>query len=277
MKTTDQRTKTVSLVLIISGVVLALISLIAIIGVWTVSSVLTNSVLPLVSRAEQAAARVDDGIQQLDNRLAAAQDRIQDIENRVTAAGLTLEEANLLRIALDRLIGDELTPILEDARNIINTVVEIANGIEDTVAAVNSIPFVNVQVPGAQLYHDLRDQISSLITTVQDLRTDLQNRKVETVQELVSLVTGYTSRAKDIIARIRAPIGTAQSQTAALRARLAQLSAELPGRITWSAIGLTLVFLWMLLTQLLLIGAGWSLRNGTPVFGFRLLRAGSNG
>lgn len=276
MKTTDSRTKTFSLVLIVSGVVLALLSVIAIIGVWTVSSVLTNSVLPLLDRAEQAAARVDERMQQLDNRLAAAQDRIQNIENRVTAAGLSLEEANLLRIALDRLIGDELTPILEDARSIINTVVEIANGIEDTIAAVNSIPFVNVQVPGAQQYHELRDQISSLITTVQDLRTDLQNRKVETVQELVSLVTGYTGRAKDIIGRIRAPITTAQTQTAQLRAQLAQLSAELPGRITWSAIGLTVVFLWLFLTQMVLIGVGWSLRNGTPFLGFRLVRVGSN-
>ncbi|MCC7161851.1 MAG: hypothetical protein IT331_05135 [Anaerolineae bacterium] len=275
MKTPDPRTQTVSLVLIISGVVLALISFIAIIGVWSISSVLINSALPLLNRAEQAVTRLDDATQSLDNRLAAAQERIQAIEDRVTATGLTLEEANLLRIALDRLIGDELMPILKQVGDIINTVVQIADGIEDTMAAVNSIPFVNIEVPGAQQYHELRGQINNLISTVQDLRSDLQNRKVETVQELVSLVTGYTTRAQDMIASVRAPISATQTQTAELRASLAQANATLPVRITWSAIGLSLVFFWMLLSQLVLIGVGWALRKGTPFLGFRMV--GSNG
>lgn len=274
--TTDQRTRTLSLVLIVSGAVLALVSLIGIIGVWSISSVLNNRVLPMLNRAEQAVTRLDEGIQRLDSRLVSAQDKVQEIEDRVMAAGLTLEEANLLQLALDRLIGDELSPILEDVRNIINTVIQIADGIEDTMTAVNSIPFVNIEIPGAQQYRELRDQINSLITTVQDLRTNLQNRKVERVQDLVSFVTGYTSRAKDLIALVRAPIGSVQAQTTALQAQLARLSAELPGQIFWSAVVATVVLLWMLLTQLFLIGAGWAMRKGTSFLGIQFARASAN-
>lgn len=273
MQSTTPRSRALALALMVLSAFFAVVTVLAIIGVWIISSALTNSLTRLLSRAEVAATRVEQSLQQVDDRFSAAQARIQTIEQRVAQAGATVEEANLLRLALDKLIGDELAPILNDARATVEGIVLVIEGIEDAIAAVNSIPFVNVEVPGAQTYRELRDQVTSLVTAMQELRTTLQNKKVETVQELVTTVTGFTTRANDIVARLRAPITTAQTQTAALRARLAQAKAELPGRIALVAFLLTLALVWFLISQALVFAVGWSLRKGTPVFGFRMVSA----
>jgi hypothetical protein len=138
----------------------------------------------------------------------------------------------------------------------------LVNGLESTVSALNSIPGINIAIPGTQTYRDVRDRVTALVNTVTDFRNAVQERRTAAVEELTATVTSFTRRINDAVESVRAPLEQAQARTSSTLEQIARVRAELPRTITLVALGLTLVLLWTIISQAIIFALGYSWWSG---------------
>ncbi len=159
------------------------------------------------------------------------------------------------------ILDDQLLPGLLTSRGKIDQAKITLQGLRDKLAEINSLPFINLNLPGDKLLGDLIDSADSLdgqIVRVEDLvknastfvsdasylmGSDFTETKTN-LQNFLTIITEYDQKLID------------------WRAQLAWLLDSLPGWITGASIGLTIFLLWFGLSQISLILHGLTAWQG---------------
>ena len=244
----------------ISAIVLSTLALVlavlGIIGVWVGNPILSDMVVGITVSAEKSVQGMDRGVQRINSGVDNLRGEIDSAQQAVVQISQNVADEGLVR---------QLLPEAKEARldNAIDRIKQTTEAVRDTLSAahdlyqsVNRIPFVNLPAPDP-------DTVSQVQTGVAEIQQD--------VQDLKDGIAAVRAKQANAIARINTVTERADTRLANVQTQLNQLSAKLNGLadgakqlrgtllwwITFGTIVLSLFFIWVIVSQVLVIRAMW--------------------
>jgi chromosome segregation ATPase len=253
-----------AIVMVISVLVLVL-SLTGIVGTWIIRDQLASDLLGIVTAAEIRASTTKQGLDRLDAALAQARGQITTVEQDVQAFGADLEQNKPLLAAISDRLSLNLAPLLDSAREIMTTVREAVVAVDSAIEAINAIPFVSVPVPELESIKKLSQDVDNFRTEVQNLRTATEQRRSEIIGGAISIVTTPTSQLGSALDEMQATISGYSQQLDSVQEGLSTFKSTIRRGLTWAAVISTLILLWLVLSQAVLLVLGWRAFSNRPL------------
>ena len=244
--------------LIMVVAVLVIIGSIAgIAGTWWLHNTVTDVTLRAFSIVDTAVGVVDIGASRANDLVQRGRSEVQQVESTIVAVGANIEENNPLLTALSNRIGERLAPTVEQIRTVLTPVTGTVRAVRALVDFVNAIPFIRETPPAVD---DLETALNRLDETAADvrqindtIRSTVTGTADRLTNESVNTLTGLTGRVDSRLAETQASVEAVQAEIKALQERLAAQRARLLLIYNLVAIALTLVMLWVIYSQFVVI------------------------
>jgi hypothetical protein len=227
-------------VLAVLGLVLVVVGFV---GSWNVRNRVTTATVALLTAGETAVSVGSDGVTRVDERLGESAGRVMAVESAVVGAGEVLKDNSLIGTAISVTIGEQLAPALNTAKETAVTIAGLTFAINDTINAINDIPFVNLDGPGVTLMQEAADGIVQLNDDVATLKNELVERREGRIEGGVDTLTTYTTVMTQGIQDVQSNLQAFNAELAALSAEMAALKVSLPRTFTLITIGVNLLLL----------------------------------
>jgi hypothetical protein len=252
------------LVIIILSVLVMVLNVAGIIGVWVANEPVTNTILDVLAPVEQTLDLVAD----LLDRISAGLERARGVVNTIDAIAETLgdrvEENRLILNLISRALGEELGPVVETTGEVVRTAEAAATTVQNGLEIADALPFISLgdgQLETTRIAR-MATRVSDLSTTIGELDASVQERRSEAAENIVSRITDRTSEMSAFLDDIQAEVDGYQAQISDIQERVATLKARIPLWIDMSSIAITLLLLWLALSQVSVFIHGWSFFSG---------------
>lgn len=236
-----------SLVIGMSGLIL-LVSLAGIIGVWVVERPIADAAVSVLKVVENSSQVIRQANSRVDQTLAALEEKTTDIANSSQQLSQNVNDKGLVMVLLPEEKEQQLTETADSVRDTYSGIREsIANGL-DLYRSINRIPFVSL--PG--LSDDQVEKLESGIAQTQALVTTLRSGIADIRSGVTGAIDKVSATANLLIEEIqRARDASAQvdSSLAALEALSVRLQQVIPGILVIIAVILSLIFVFLIFTQ----------------------------
>ena len=200
--------------------------------------------------------------------IQSAEDALVSLSEKATSAKDALEEVN-------QTLGDELIPGLEDTRERITEVRAVLVDLRDALDQLNSLPFVNFDVPGDELLAEIISGVDALDTEIADVQEVAQRASVF-ISDTSYLLGGDFQTTKQNLQTLLEVLDGYDSKLTGWLAQAQTLKASAPGWIDNASLSLSIVLTWFAFSQLGLILHGLAVWRGeNPWEGWRKLKGGA--
>ncbi len=260
---------------ILSGVwigVCAVLTLASLVGIGLIWGYRT----PLTEKSLAQLGQIDTQLSQAQTALGDAQTEIERTLRIVDSAEQTLEslsdelaQAKVLFDEFDQTMGDRLIPGLESSRDRLNSVRSTLEDMRTKLEKVNSLPLVDLNLPGDELLGNLIETINSMDSQISRMQ-GLAEKASTFAGDVSYLMGGDLSETRQHLKDFLAVVQEYHQKVTGWRAQVATLTESLPGWIDRAAIILTVFLLWFAISQFGLILHGLTVwRGGNPLDGLR--------
>ena len=200
--------------------------------------------------------------------IQSAEDALASLTEKATSAKDALEEVN-------RTLDEELIPGLEDTRARITEVRGVLVDLRDALEQLNSLPFVNFEVPGDDLLAEIITGVDSLDTEIADVQ-DIAGRASVFISDTSYLLGGDFQTTKQNLQTLLEVLEGYDSKLTGWLAQVRTLKDSAPGWIDNASLSLSIILAWFAFSQLGLILHGLAIWRGeNPWEGFgRFKKAG---
>jgi chromosome segregation ATPase len=144
----------------------------------------------------------------------------------------------------------------------IRETVAAANSIAETI---NALPFVSKPIPELEQLNQLVQEIDSFEAEVQNLRLTVEQRRSEIIAGSLSIITTPAARLRSGLDRAQAELSGYSQRLDTLQEGLSALRATVERWLRWLAAILTLILLWLALSQAALFVLGWRALRGQDI------------
>lgn len=257
----------------VSGILLVL-SVMGIGAAWAYNEPLTQQGVARLTEIDRELSQAQLALNNASVELSRALRIIEGAEMALAALTETSTQARQTLQGVGDALDGRLIPGLKTASQKIEQVRVTLQGVLTTLKTINSMPFLNVDIPGEDLLtglleaadtldaeiasvEEVADQASTVLGDVEYMLGGDLGETRQSVEQLLSVVTEYGAKIEG------------------WRAQIVRIQTGLPAWIDQACIALTLLLLWSVFSQfgLILIGLqGW--QGGNP-FAVLRPRAGS--
>ena len=263
-----------AVVIMVTSVLVLVLGLAGIAGTWMVRSRLDDGLGRIMTAAEAEAVGAQQELDRLDAALAQASTQIAAVEQEVQALGTDLDQNKPLLTALTDRLDVDLAPLAARAREMMDTIRETVAAVNSVVETINALSFVSKPIPELENLNALAEEIDSFEAEVQNLRLTIEQRRSEIIAGGVSIVTTPAARIRGGLDRAQATVSGYSQRLGTLQENLSALGATVGQWLTWLAVILTLILLWLALSQAALFVLGWRALRGQDILP-RRKKAGS--
>jgi chromosome segregation ATPase len=249
--------RVLAIMVIVISVVVLVLSLAGIAGTWIVRGQLATGLEGIVTAAETRAEAVQQGLDRLGGTLTQAAGELAAVEQEVQGLGADLEQNQPLLTAISDRLGLQLSPLVDKAREIVMTIRETVAAVNGIVEGINALPFVTRPVPEPEALNKLSQDVDTLVLEIQDLRAAIDQRQSEIVRGAVSLITTPASQIGNTLKGTQTAVSGYSQEISRVQEGLSSLKSALGGWLVWGAVGLTLILLWLALSQGAMLVLGW--------------------
>lgn len=242
--------------------ILLVLSIAGIVAVWIVKA-------PLAQKATSQ-------IQAVDNDLKGAQSAIQNAklelertlrlvdaaETSLTSLKDDFSQVKALLDSTNGMLEDQVLPGLNASRGKIDDAKTTLKDLQGSLAKINSLPYLDLNIPGEVLLGELIASADSLDTQIGRVEDSIQAASTFT-SDASYLMGGDFTETKTSLQNFLSMVTEYDQKLTDGRAKLAGLLESLPGWITAAAILLTVFLLWFGFSQLSLILFGLNLWQGS--------------
>lgn len=246
-----------SIVVMVISALMLVLSPVGIAGAWIVRGQLRGNLEEIVTAAETRAETVQQELDRLESTLSRAIDEVATVEREVERLGADLEQNNPLLTAISDRLGLQLSPLIDKAGELVVTIRETVAAVNSIVESVNALPFVSNPVSELEKLNRLSQDLDDLVEEIQDLRTTIDQRQSEIVQGAVTLITTPTSQIGDMLETMQATVLGYGQEIDSLLEGLSRLYSSVERGLTWGAVILTLVLLWLAVSQVGMVVLAW--------------------
>ncbi len=235
------------------GIVLCLAE---VIGAWTINTPVTNSVTKLLSGIENVLEVSEGALERINTRLDQTSTSLQQIEDTVAQSGQELEQGSPVLDIIDATIGDELYPVIESVADTTTFIATTLVGINETLEAANSIPFVTVPTLTEEL-QAFQQRVEQLRQQVTEFKQQVQDLKSGVIQAVVTPITNTTSAISGALDEVQSTTTQVQTQVSQALADVTAINQRIAFWMDMLSLGLTLGGLWFGLGQVALLLMAW--------------------
>jgi hypothetical protein len=264
MRTFKRVTGWFLLVVAVSGIIAILIGIVA---SWNVRNRVTEITVNLLTVGETAVNTVNAGLGRISDRLDTTLENVQTLETNLTSVGEDLTENSLVREAISANISEETAASISEARATAVTIQEAVIALDETIATVNQLPFVELDGFAVGLVSDLANGLIALEQEITTLRTGIQDRREERIGDTMAFFTGITSQISGRIGEAQSKVNDVQARLTTTSDKMAAAKESLPGIFTILTIGADVILLLVGVAFGSLLLHGWELakkRDNAP-------------
>ena len=246
----------IGLVLLVLSVVFFVVSLGGLIGIWVYNQPLTEQAMTLIETTSQDLEGAAAAIEISQAELISAQAQLDLLQAILETLGVNAEEdLNRLADIVGR-VEDTLSPVLDRVAGGIGTLRESLLTIKDTLERINELPLVNIQVPGIEEIEQGAEQLGNLQTQIEEGGGKIEQLSQTTTNTIDSLTTGF-AELESSIGILLETLDTYAEKIETTQAQLAYLDENLARWIDWISIALTVILVWLGISQVGLFILGW--------------------
>lgn len=251
MNNTFKRVLCVLVMIIASVTMVAALS--AIIGAWVLRSELHGTIDVVSSLSVTALQRARNGVARIDPPLAKAQTTVQDTEAKVRQSGQTLNDTNLIVAGAERLLNQDLSVEVNTLTTTLQAASDTLQAAEDTLNALNRLPFIDGDTGVFGSARQLIADLQAIQQNITDTWQALQVKKENTIQTVVDTLTAPLMRLNALLTTVSQHSRDIQARLSLAEMRVPLLAGQAKTAITIAAIGNTLVMLWAIISQVIVI------------------------
>jgi hypothetical protein len=253
-------------VLIVALLVIVL-SLGGIFGVWWLSSTVSDATLKVFSVVKTGTEIVDTAVGRVDTLIQTARNEVQQAGETVNTVAGNLQENRPVLTALSERLETRLGPAVDKIQEAIAPAHDALVTVSTALSVANSISFIQERAPRLEQLEQTTTRLSALAADVLQFRTTLRTAVTEKADQLTqqaaTALTNLASRIDDGLATIQSDVQALQSEISALQARLQALQSRLLVTYNLIALAVTLLCLWVIYSQIVVIRHHWS-RSKSP-------------
>ena len=252
----------------VSGILLVL-SVMGIGAAWAYNEPLTQQGVTRLSEIDRELSQAQSALSNASNELSRALRIIEGAETALAALSRTSAQAQSTLQGVGEALDGRLIPGLKSASEKIEQVRATLQGVLTTLRTINSMPFLNVDVPGEELLTGLLEAANTLdaeIATVEEVADQASTF----LGDAEYVLGGDLTETRQSVEQLLAVVTEYEAKIGGWRSQITQVQAGLPSWIDQTCIALTIFLLWFAVSQfgLILIGLqGW--QGGNP---FAVLR-----
>lgn len=248
--------------LILSSIVLVL-TLCGILGVWVTNYVASSLVIDISVAVENSAQALQRGVLRLDSGVDNLRGEIADVQQRVTQLSQNVSDEGLIRTLLpDSKVQriDDATARVTDTTNAVRDSIDSARAL---YRSLNRIPGVNLPTLSEATQQDIGATMDEVRGGVNELKSGLaavrerQANGIERVNQVTARIDTRLSNLQDRLNQINAALTNVQNIAK-------QLRQTIPMIFTILAVIATLILLWVIVSQVLVIRMMWHKIKNPP-------------
>lgn len=250
MSPTLKRVLSITSIVLCGIIILLCVS--AVLGVWAFSGKIIDAGTKLLTAAEKGAAAVQIGLNSIDNELTRLEEGTQSIEEATAQLSQNISDKGLILVLLPPAKEEKLTNSVAAIKSTLETVEQMLSSVIDTLQFIDSMPFVDVPKPDP-------DTVASVSVKVEKINSSVEKVQNQ-MQEVRDNVAGATQRVSDAVGEINNDIEAARDEVDArsesvvtIQESLTGIKESLPTWVYLGALLVTLLFAWVIYTQVLII------------------------
>lgn len=253
-----------SMTLMVLSAVVLIASLVGIGAIWYYNTPLTQSIVMQLQAIDSELTRAKSALTDAQGELERALRIVTAAETALEALSQQTAQAQDILGGVKGTIDDKLLPGLNTARDKVDQVKGMVEGLRGTLDTINNLPLVDLNIPGDELLANIISTADSLDAEIANAE-DLARQASTFVSDTSYLLGGDLTETKSSLTNLLSVIEEYNSKVTGWQAQIATLEQSIPGWIDNTAITLTFVLLWFAFSQagLFLIGfTAW--KGGDP-------------
>lgn len=256
---------------ILTGVLIGLSSILLVLSVvgigaaWVYNEPLTRVSTTRVQEIDSTLAQIQTDLQNAKTEVERALRIIESAEKALASLTAQTSTAKNLIEDVNSTLDDQLIPGLKTTRENISGVRGTLEDLRTTLEKVNSLPFVNLNIPGDELLAGILSGMDTLDSEIGNVQ-DLAQRASTFMSDTSYLLGGDFNETKQHLEDLLLVLTDYDSQITDWRAQAGTLIESLPGWIDRASVILTFFLLWFGFSQFGLLLHGQSLwKGGNPL------------
>jgi hypothetical protein len=251
------------------------LSLVGIFGAWFVDRKATNITLKGFGLIETGVKVVDAGVGRVNELIATSRAEVRQAFETISAVRPQAQANRPVLNALNDRLETTLTPRIEQMQKVLAPVRDALGNVANAVNLLNSLPMMADRAPRLAALDDAFNRLEELSADGKQLRGTLRElasgQNSDITAETLATLNGLTQRIDTRLAKVQANVHGVQAEIDALQMRLDTRKSRLLLAFNLLALLSTLMLVWIVYTQIVVIQHHWS-RVRRPV-----VRSLSNG
>ena len=241
--------------------IILLASLVGVVLAWVYNEPLTLEATTRLSEAETQLTQIQTDLRKAKDEVERALRIIQSAEDALSELTQQAGDAKELLEQVNKTLDNDLIPGLEDTRTKLTDVRAILEDLRKALKQLNSLPFVNFEVPGDDVIANIINGVDSLDTEIADVQ-DLAKRASTFISDTSYLIGGDFQTTKQNLQDLLVVLKGYDEKLTGWLEQVRMLKESAPKWIDNASLSLTVVLLWFAFSQLGLILHGLSIWYG---------------
>ncbi len=231
-----------------------LLSLVGGIGVWVVKEPVTARTTQVFQRIDAALDLADRGLEQARTSLARAAERLDSAREEQRKLSQQPQPNNAAKKTLARTVQRSIAPEFDKAHGKLQTVAEAAVVVNSVLADLGNIPFLSASGLDGDQLADLNRQLGEVGPAAWELSRRLGEGEPDSDAQF--------SQVDQALRTVREAVDEYEPRLRDVRQRTEELQARTLGWITPASILLSVIFLWVALSQVSILFHIWAWVRG---------------
>jgi vacuolar-type H+-ATPase subunit I/STV1 len=252
-------------ILIALSSILLITSLVGIGAAWYYNEPLTEESVARLGEIESELAQTQTALQQAKAELERTLRIVDSAEETLEQVSDELAQAKQLFDEFDKTLGDRLIPGLESSRDRLASLRGTLEDLRVTLEDVNSLPFVDLNLPGDEMLANLIETVNSIDAQIERMK-GLADKASTFAEDVSFLMGGDFSETRQRLETFVQVVTEYEQKIAGWHAQVETWIVSVPGWIDRASIILTVFLFWFGLSQFGLLLHGLALwRGGDPL------------
>ena len=267
----------------IAGILGLLISLAGLVGVWAIKPALTDYASTTIDTLDESVTASQNVMKVTGQALGATVDSLDALSTMLRTTAATVDDTAPVLTDINVIMSDTLPSTLQAATDSLTTAQDAAKVLESTIKSLDTFRFLlsanpllsSFLGPTGDSYNPdvpLADSLGALAKNLEGLPDQFveMSVKLSSTDDNLGLIQGNLTTMSDSVGLISSSLGeyekmVVQSESSMdnVVTMLTNIQSNLPTLLNGVAIVMTLLLLWFLATQVVILSQGWELFQGT--------------
>jgi ABC-type transporter Mla subunit MlaD len=260
---TPQLKRTLGLILVIISIISLIISAGGIVALWSVRPAITTALQDTVKLVVETLATTQKALAVADAALQNAADTLTLLSGSIDSLANSIGSTQNALNSVTMLVRYDLPKTIDAARTALASAQDTARVVDDFLSGLSSIQFLNINynpdVPLNSAIGRIGTSLDGLPSQLTKLGDDLDAVNMN-LPAVISTIRGLGTTLRDVdstLSEARAVIKEYAAQLTRAQTAVQPIGDSIPTYVTFFAVALTFVALWISAVQIMVLVIGW--------------------